>query len=90
MKNIKSAKQITFFYFSIVAVMIIAIHLSVFVSTVTHLEKFNARNRLAASFEQAIPKLHQGNITEITIPPYDTFYVGDNNLPSSIHLPNNL
>lgn len=90
MKSIKSAKQITFFYFSIVAVMIIAIHLSVFVSTVTHLEKFNARNRLAASFEQAIPKLHQGNITEITIPPYDTFYVGDNNLPSSIHLPNNL
>ncbi|MDO6541356.1 sensor histidine kinase [Photobacterium sanguinicancri] len=90
MKSIKSAKQITFFYFSIVAVIIIAIHLSVFVSTVTHLEKFNARNRLAASFEQALPAIHLGNMTEITIPPYDTFYVGDNNLPSSIQLPDNL
>ncbi|MEZ8738442.1 sensor histidine kinase [Photobacterium swingsii] len=90
MKSIKSAKQITFFYFSIVAVMIIAIHLSVFVSTVTHLEKFNARNRLAASFEQVIPMIHQGNITKISIPPYDTFYVGDDSLPSSIQLPDDL
>lgn len=46
MKPLRSAKQVTFLYFSIVALSIIAIHASVFELTTEDLEHFYAQNKL--------------------------------------------
>jgi len=79
--KIKSAKQLTFTYFSIVAFAIIAIHFSIFESTIEDLEMFNAQNRLDMALE-SVQQKHNN--------PYTSFYFGKANIPSDIHLPENL
>lgn len=73
MKRIKSAKQLTFTYFSVVAFAIIVIHFSVLESTIENLENFNAQNRL----EMAATQLQEGNDTTSvqTLDSYTTAYI---------------
>ncbi|KXF82032.1 sensor histidine kinase [Enterovibrio coralii] len=82
MSKIKSAKQLTFSYFSGVAFAIIAIHFSVFESTVENLEHFTAQYRL----EQIAQNLEKRDITQSVIP-LDSFsvaYVGLKNVPETL------
>ncbi|WP_420744866.1 sensor histidine kinase [Photobacterium damselae] len=86
--KIKSAKQLTFTYFSIVAFAIIAIHFSIFESTIEDLEMFNAQNRLDMALESVQQNLPQDELEHNN--PYTSFYFGKANIPSDIHLPENL
>ncbi|MDX1302091.1 HAMP domain-containing sensor histidine kinase [Photobacterium sp.] len=90
MKKIKSAKQLTFTYFSIVAFAIIAIHFSVFDSTLEGVEQLNAQNRLIYTKQIAQELLADSDETDIAIPPYSHAYIGQENLPDGIVIPDNI
>ncbi len=85
MKRIKSAKQLTFTYFSVVAFAIIVIHFSVLESTIENLENFNAQNRL----EMAATQLQEGNDTTSvqTLDSYTTAYIGLDAVPEDVPVP---
>jgi len=88
--NVKSAKQITFIYFSIVAFAIIATHFSLMESTIEDLEHLTANNRLNQTKEVAQKLLLDSDQKTIFIPPFSSVYVGEQALPKNITLPEQL
>ena len=90
MVNVKSAKQITFIYFSIVAFAIIATHFSLMESTIEDLEHVTANNRLNHTKEVAQELLLNSDQKVISIPPFSSVYVGEQALPQDISIPKNL
>jgi len=90
MAKLKSAKQITFIYFSIVAFAIIATHFSLMESIVEDIEQLNAQNRLNNIKKVALQQLAQGDVTSISIPPFSSAYIGKQALPKESNIPDNL
>ncbi|WP_028025099.1 sensor histidine kinase [Enterovibrio calviensis] len=84
MSKIKSAKQLTFTYFSIVAFAIITIHFSVLESTVENLEHFTAQHRL----ELLANSLKNIDIQsdEVVLDNFSTAYIGYDALPDSLEI----
>ncbi|WP_019616760.1 sensor histidine kinase [Psychromonas ossibalaenae] len=90
MPKVKSAKQITFTYFSIVAFAIIATHFSLLRSTLEDLEHLNAQNRLNDTKQAAQELLANSHKNSLDIPPFSSVYVGEEAVPQDITLPENL
>ncbi len=90
MAKVKSARQITFTYFSIVAFAIIATHFSLMESTLEDLEHINAQNQLIHSQKAAQDLLADGNNSSVEIPPFGFAYVGIEAVPENIILPEDL
>ena len=86
MKQIKTAKQLTFTYFSVVAFAIIAFHFSMFQSVIENIELIYAENRMLKDKETALSQLQGTDLTQIAIPPFSTAYVGKENLPLGVVL----
>lgn len=86
MKQIKTAKQLTFTYFSIVAFAIIAFHFSMFTSMIENIEMIYAENRMLKDKITAVSLLDGTELTHVTVPPFSDVYVGKENLPPGIVL----
>ena len=65
MKKLYTAKRITIFYFSLIAIAIVSIHFSVYKLTTEDLELLYAKNRLAMIKQHADQVLAQVNIAEV-------------------------
>jgi signal transduction histidine kinase len=89
MKQIKSAKQLTFTYFSIVAFAIIAFHFSMFTSMIENIEMIYAENRMLKDKNTGIALLNGTQLTHVSVPPFSEVYVGKENLPSGVVLAEN-
>lgn len=90
MKQIKTAKQLTFTYFSIVAFAIIAFHFSMFESLIENVEMIYAENRMLEDKKDALHLLEGSDLTHVSIPPFSEAYVGKENLPSGVVLATNM
>ncbi|WP_028865895.1 sensor histidine kinase [Psychromonas aquimarina] len=90
MAKVKSAKQITFTYFSIVAFAIIATHFSLMESTLEELEHLNAQNRLNDAKQTAQELLADSHKSTLNIPPFSSVYVGLEAVPQNMAVPENL
>lgn len=90
MKRIKTAKQLTFTYFSIVAFAIIAFHFSMLESMSENIEMIYAENRMLKDKNTAIHMLEGTNLKHVTVPPFSEAYVGEENLPSGVILDRHL
>ncbi|MCW8329926.1 HAMP domain-containing histidine kinase [Photobacterium sp. SDRW27] len=88
--NVKSAKQLTFTYFSIVAFAIIAIHFSLLDATLEDFEQLNANNRLNHAKEVAKEVFDENDVLNVAIPPFSHAYIGKEQLPSRLDLPDSL
>ena len=89
MKQIKTAKQLTFTYFSIVAFAIIAFHFSMFTSMIENIEMIYAENRMLKDKETAVSLLNGTSLTHVSVPPFSEAYVGKENIPSGVILATN-
>jgi len=89
-KNVKSAKQLTFTYFSIVAFAIISIHFALLETTLEDFEQLNANNRLLHAKEIAKEVLNENSIQSIAIPPFTHAYIGREQLPAHLIIPDSL
>jgi len=87
MSKLKSAKQITFIYFSIVAFAIIATHFSLMESTIEELEHLTANNRLNHTKQEAQQLLLNSDQKSLFIPPFSSVYVGEQAVPKNFTLP---
>ncbi|ETX09801.1 ATPase [Marinomonas ushuaiensis DSM 15871] len=90
MKRIKTAKQLTFTYFSIVAFAIIAFHFSMFESLIENIESIYAENRMLKDKNTAVSLLEGTDFTYVSVPPFSEAYVGKENLPAGIVLNSNI
>jgi signal transduction histidine kinase len=90
MKRVKTAKQLTFTYFSIVAFAIIAFHFSMFESLIENVEMIYAENRMLEDKKDALHLLEGSDLTHVSIPPFSEAYVGKENLPSGVVLATNM
>ncbi|WP_421851346.1 sensor histidine kinase [Marinomonas sp.] len=90
MKQIKTAKQLTFTYFSIMAFAIIAFYFSMFASMTENIEKIYAENRMQQDKETALSLLVGTQLTHVSVPPFSEVYVGKDNLPIGVVLAKNL
>ncbi|SBS30240.1 Sensor protein BasS [Marinomonas spartinae] len=81
MKRIKSAKQLTFTYFSIVAFAIITFHFTMFDTMLESMETIYAQNRMHKDLNTAIHLLQGTHLTHVAIPPFSDAYVGEKSLP---------
>ncbi|PSW19967.1 sensor histidine kinase [Photobacterium sanctipauli] len=90
LKKVKSAKQLTFTYFSIVAFAIITIHVSLIESTLEDFEHINANNRLRHAKEVAAVVFEDSKRMDIGTSPFTHAYIGKEALPSHVNVPNNL
>jgi signal transduction histidine kinase len=90
MKRIKTAKQLTFTYFSIVAFAIIAFHFSMLESLIEDIEMIYAENRMLKDKDMAIRLLEGSDLTHVSVPPFSEAYLGKENLPSGIILDSNM
>jgi len=90
MKRIKTAKQLTFTYFSIVAFAIIAFHFSMLESMTENIEMIYAENRMLKDKNTAIHLLEGTDLIHVTVPPFSEAYVGKENLPSGVVLNPNM
>lgn len=90
MKQIKTAKQLTFTYFSIVAFAIIAFHFSMFTSMIENIEMIYAENRMLKDKNTAVSLLNGTQKTHVSVPPFSEVYVGKENLPPGIVLAANI
>ncbi|MGO3740351.1 histidine kinase dimerization/phospho-acceptor domain-containing protein [Marinomonas foliarum] len=86
MKQIKTAKQLTFTYFSIVAFAIIAFHFSMFTSMIENIEMIYAENRMLKDKNTAVSLLDGTELAHVAVPPFSDVYVGKENLPPGIVL----
>ncbi|PYF84415.1 MULTISPECIES: HAMP domain-containing sensor histidine kinase [Marinomonas] len=86
MKQFKTAKQLTFTYFSIVAFAIIAFHFSMFTSMIENIEMIYAENRMLKDKNTAVSMLNGKELTHVSVPPFSEVYVGKENLPPGIVL----
>lgn len=72
MRSVRSAKLLTFLYFSIVALALVAIHVSVYWQTTKDLEKLYGQNRLdqiKAHTAEMLARVDVGNMPGIRIQP---------------------
>lgn len=90
MKQIRTAKQLTFTYFSIVAFAIIAFHFSMFDSMLEGMESIYAKNRMEKDKATALRELEGTNLTHVRVPPFSDIYVGKENIPPGIVLVSNM
>lgn len=90
MKRIKTAKQLTFTYFSIVAFAIIAFHFSMLESMIENIEMIYAENRMLKDKRIAVNSLEGTDLTHIAVPPFSEIYIGKENLPTGIILSSNI
>lgn len=82
----RSAKQLTFLYFSIVAVAIITIHATVLDSTLEGIEKLSIQNRLLLQEESILEKAkEQGDYSVFKIDEFTTAYTDKLLLPHKIN-----
>ena len=86
MKRVKTAKQLTITYFSIVAFAIIGFHFTMLDSMLEGMEQIYAEQRMLKDKQTAIGLLEGSNKTQVFIPPFTTAYVGKENLPTNIVL----
>lgn len=89
-KQVKSAKQLTFTYFSIVAFAIISIHFALLETTLEDFELINATNRLQHAKEVAKEVLSENDVQTVSIPPFSHAYIGRELLPSHLIIPDSL
>ncbi|EOD77652.1 two-component system sensor protein [Grimontia indica] len=82
MSKIKSAKQLTFTYFSVVAFAIITIHFTVFETTVENLEHFTAQYRMEQIAQGLSPEMLDSDTVPLNA--FTTAYVGFDNVPESL------
>ncbi|MBJ7537519.1 sensor histidine kinase [Marinomonas transparens] len=90
MKQIKTAKQLTFTYFSIVAFAIIAFHFSMFGSMIEGIERIYAENRMIKDTATAVNLLEGSSMVHVFIPPFSDAYVGKESIPSGVVLHANM
>ena len=90
MKRIKTAKQLTFTYFSIVAFAIIAFHFSMFQSLIENIEVIYAEKRMLEDKKAALDLLEGSDLTHVSLPPFSEVYVGKDNLPAGVVLAANM
>ena len=88
--KLKSAKQLTFTYFSIVAFAIITIHFSLLEVTLEDFEHINAKNRLLHAKEVAQDIISDNEATDFAIPPFSHAYIGKDQLPNHLIVPDYL
>lgn len=86
-KNIKSAKQLTFTYFSIVAFAIITIHFTLLDATLEDFEQLNANNRINHAKSIAQEVFGDNDIQDLAIPPFVHAYRDKNLLPTHVEIP---
>jgi len=85
MAKVRSAKQLTFIYFSIVAFAIIMIHATVLDSTLESIEKLSIQNRLLLQKESIVEKSNLSNHTSsFKIDEFTTGYVERVTLPELV------
>ncbi|WEM45599.1 HAMP domain-containing sensor histidine kinase (plasmid) [Photobacterium sp. DA100] len=90
LKTVKSAKQLTVTYFSIIAFAIITLHFSLLDATLEDFEQINANNRLQHAKAVAEEVLQeQSNITQFAIPPFTHAYLDPKQLPPQVRFPEN-
>ncbi len=86
MKSVPSAKRLTFFYFSIVAVALVTIHATVFELTTEDIEHLYAENRLKANETFALRVLADADLTGLDKVELPTEELSDVNTPPVIYL----
>ncbi|CAG8999240.1 MAG: Adaptive-response sensory-kinase SasA [Candidatus Celerinatantimonas neptuna] len=87
MGKVKTARQLTFRYFSFVAIAIVVIHFSVFVSTIEGLEYLYAKNQIYAAEQLAQQELKINPKKSFFIQPYTHVYIGDKSVPKIFNFP---
>lgn len=88
--SVKSAKQLTFTYFSIVAFAIITFHFALFDITLDKLERLTAQNRLLHDKQQAEELLQSHFQTQFEIPPFSHAYLNLQDIPDNFTLPDKM
>ncbi|MFT7682961.1 MAG: hypothetical protein ACI935_002447 [Moritella dasanensis] len=85
MAKVRSAKQLTFIYFSIVAFAIIMIHATVLDSTLESIEKLSIQNRLLLQKESIVEKSKlAGEVRSFKIDEFTTGYFNRVTLPELV------
>lgn len=86
--KVKSAKQLTVTYFSIIPFAIITLHFSLLDATLEDFEYINANNRLLHARAVAVEVLQeQTDIKQFAIPPFTHAYLEPGLLPPQIAIP---
>lgn len=88
--KVRSAKQITFTYFSIIAFGIVTLHFSLLDATLESFEQINANNRLIYAKGIAENALSHQRLDEFSIPPFSHAYLDKALLPNDLVLPPDL
>ncbi len=88
--TIKSAKQLTTTYFSIIAFAIISIHFSLLDATLEDFEHLNAQNRLVHAKNIAQQGFTDSSVDDLAIPPFSHAYIGIERLPAHLNIPDSL
>lgn len=86
MKSVPSAKRLTFFYFSIVAIALVTIHASVFEFTTEDIEHLYGNNRLMANEAFALREFADKDLTGLDKIELPTEELSDVNTPPVIYL----
>lgn len=90
MSKAVSARRMTFTYFSIVAFAIIMAHVAMFEMTLDDIESLYAENRLFFEYEQNQARIDQMEVGQLAITPAITVFVGREDLPTYVQLPEQL
>ncbi|PSW72305.1 two-component sensor histidine kinase [Photobacterium sp. GB-50] len=90
MKKLRSAREVTFFYFAVVAIAMITIHFALVESTVDELELLNAQNALEHKTEDIINKLQNSPSELQYITRTSQSYVGLANVPKHFDIDKDL
>ncbi|WP_133011069.1 sensor histidine kinase [Marinomonas flavescens] len=86
MKQIRTSKQLTVTYFSIVAFAIIAFHFSMLESMIEDMESVYAETRMDKDIATATALFQGTNLTHVAVPPFSNAYLGKKNLPAWVVL----
>ncbi|MGF1687919.1 two-component sensor histidine kinase [Photobacterium japonica] len=88
--KVKSAKQLTFTYFAIIAFGIVTLHFSLLDATLENFEQINAKNRLNYAKGIAEQSLTSTPQDHFAIPPFSHAYLDKALLPNDLVLPEDL
>ncbi len=88
--KVKSAKQLTFTYFSIIAFGIVTLHFTLLDATLENFEQINAKNRLNYAKGIAEQSLASAPQDHFAIPPFSHAYLDKALLPDDLVLPEDL
>ncbi len=89
-KKAKSAKQLTFIYFSIVAFSIITFHFALFDLILEDMEQITAQNRLLHDKQIVAQQLQQEFRTDFKVSPFSHVYLNYNDIPNDVGFPKDL